>query len=100
MKSTKTFTCPLRTELYLQHLVGKHSAKWAEYQFLSENCKTSFLNNLTSAANSILSYFVGRFDQMFFDIDTIVIDIIIKKLLFALENEEETVEHALNILVS
>lgn len=99
-KSTKTFVSPFRAELYTQHLTGQHPAKWAEYKSLSDDDKASFFSSATPVANTIISHFAGSSDQMYCHIDIPVIDVIMKKLLFDPEDEEETVDRALSVFVA
>jgi hypothetical protein len=86
---------PFRPALYVQHLEGQHSSKWAEYQALAAAEKESIFRSVIPLVNTLRSHFVGSGDQLFFDIDTPIVGTIIRKLLFDPDAKDETVESAL-----
>ena len=96
---TKSFNKPFRpNNAYAQHLEGQHPAKWAEYQLLLDTEKAVFFAG-PPAVNTLHAHFVGAGDHLFFDIDVPIVDIIIRKLLFDPDAEDETVDRALSVFV-
>jgi hypothetical protein len=85
--------------LYTQHHEGQHPSRWTEYQGLSDEAKANFFTSVTPVVNTLHSHFAGAGDQLFFDIDVPIVDVIIRQLLFDPAVEDVTLERALSVFV-
>jgi hypothetical protein len=98
LTTTKTFTSPFRTELYTQDLQGQHPAKWAEYETASDSDKASFFTGVTPLVNTLHAHFTGSGDQLYVNVNILIVDIILRKILSDPEDEEVSAERALSTL--
>lgn len=94
--TTKYFKKPFRAELYKQHLIGQHSAKWKEYCELPLDRKDAFFE-VVPIGSTLHSHFVGASDQLFFDINPSIVDVIIGDLLIDEEDENTSVDSVLSV---
>jgi hypothetical protein len=86
--STIKFYSTFRPDLYQQHLNGQHKSKWEEYQTLSKEEKRKFLNIGLPFASTLDAHFDYKNQALSFIICPEIVDIIIKDMLFNLEQEE------------
>jgi hypothetical protein len=94
----KSFKVAFGPALLTQHLEGKYSFKWTDYQTLAATEKESFFKSVLPIVDTLNAHFDEGGDQLFFNIDVPIVETIIRKLLFVPDANDETVESALTIL--
>lgn len=80
--------------MYSQHLESQHLTKWNEYRSLSADAERSFFD-ATVLMNTMHAHFVVSGDQLYFHINAIIFDVILRTLLFDPEAENVCIDQVL-----
>lgn len=94
--TTEYFKKPFRVELYKQHLIGQHSAKWKEYCEFPLDRNNAFFE-VVPIGSTLHSHFASASDQLFFVIDPSIVDVIIGDLLINEKEENTSVESVFSV---
>ena len=97
--NTKTFVTPSWSELYIQHLPGKHPVKWAVYKSLPDDNRSKLSANEIPLVNIIPNQFIVSSYHIYFHINIPAIEDITKNLLFNPTDKEDTIEKVFSIFV-
>eukprot|EP00957_Ditylum_brightwellii_P109884 8382217-Ditylum_brightwellii.AAC.1 len=80
--------------LYQQHRKSQHLHQWTKYNFASDDVKLTFFDNAVPVVNCITLHFEGGDGQIFINIDSNIVDVIISNLFFDPADGKEKLKSA------
>lgn len=95
-QSVKYFKHPFRSECYRSHLVGQHSAKWAEYSALDDEGKKTHFKDTVPMNNTLAVHFAGE-SPLKLVFKKCIVEDLIGGLFFNEEDEDQSKTRALKV---
>jgi hypothetical protein len=86
-RTDQFYAISFHANLMLKHVEGQHAVKWAEYIALSSNEQDSFFDSVQPCANTMYHYIDMEGNDINLVVSTKIVDVIIGKMLFCLEDE-------------
>ncbi len=93
-KRVKYFKAPFHKENYSSHHTRMHSTQWAKYRELEANVKKSFfdIGTIPNSQTTMHAFVAPRTPQVSVLIDKDIVDVIIGKMMFHLEDMDKIIQ--------